>query len=106
MAVLAELERGSGRPCATCDRRLCGHEAMISLICGYKAAPRCLGCVAADMGLGPAELRDRTWRYVHGRDCFLQGWREAGRREGFSADARPSCLWPEPSAAKPGSGPA
>ncbi len=95
LAVLAELDRASGAKCASCAVVLCGHDAMVSLVCGYKAAPRCLACVAADMGLTAAELRERTWRYVHGRDCFLQGWREASRREGFSPDARPHCLWGE-----------
>lgn len=94
-AVLAELDRASSAACASCAAVLCGHEVMVSLVCGYKAAPRCLVCVAADMGLGVAQLRDRCWRYVHGRDCFLQGWREASRREGFSPDARPPCLWNE-----------
>ena len=92
-AVFAELDRASGAACASCGAVLCGHEAMVSLVCGYKAAPRCLACVAADMGIAAIELRDRTWRYVHGRDCFLQGWREASRREGFSKDVRPPCLW-------------
>jgi len=98
-AVIAELDRASGVACTSCGKILCGHDAMVSLVCGYKAAPRCLVCVAADMRLAALELRDRTWRYVHGRDCFLQGWREANRREGFSKDTRPPCLWGERSAA-------
>ncbi len=100
-AVLAELDHAAGAACASCAAVLCGHEAMISLVCGYKASPRCLTCVAVDMGLDAAQLRDRTWRYVHGRDCFLQGWREASRREGFSMDVRPPCLWSDKFAAPP-----
>lgn len=104
LAVLTELDRASGVSCASCAAILCGHDAMISLVCGYKATPRCLTCIAADMGLAASELRDRAWRYVHGRDCFLQGWREASRREGFSPDTRPSCLW-SPEHSKSGAGP-
>lgn len=90
--VLAELEKNVDTRCPACGTPLCGHDVVLSLVCGYKAAPRCLSCAAGDMGLAAADLAERAWIYVRGRECFLAGWTAASRREEVAAEGIPSCF--------------
>ncbi len=93
-ALLAELDRLERAVCRGCSKRICGHEAVMSLALGYKSSPRCAPCLASDMGRKLDELREQVYEYVQFRDCFKTGWERAGAREGAAPGARPACLWP------------
>ena len=90
--VLAELENNEGSCCRACASPLCGHDIVLSLVCGYKAAPHCLCCAAGDMNLPAADLARRAWLYVRGRECFLAGWRAASLREEVATEGIPACF--------------
>lgn len=90
--VMAELEKNEGSRCRACDRPLCGHDVVLSLVCGYKAAPHCLSCAADDMDLPASDLARRAWLYVRGRECFLSGWRAASLREEVAVEGIPACF--------------
>jgi tRNA 2-thiouridine synthesizing protein A len=94
-ALLEELPRLAGRACPGCARAVCGHEAVMSVVLGYKDAPRCARCLAGALGRKPEELRDQLADYIERRDCFRSGWAWAQEREGFADPRRPACLWPE-----------
>ncbi len=98
--LLRDLERMEGAPCLNCRRPTCGHEAVMSVVLGFKGASRCAPCLAAALGRGLEELRDQLIEYIERRDCFRTGWLWAGRREGGEAGARPACLWPPAPAAR------
>lgn len=91
-SALADTARITDTPCRACGTRLCGHDAVLALVLGYKNAPRCLGCIAAHMGESADPLRARTFEYVRHHDCFLTAWTRASELEGSSADAAPACL--------------
>ncbi len=91
--ALADAERLTGTPCGGCSATLCGHDAVFSLVLGYKNAARCLRCIAAHMREPLADLRERTLDYVRHHECFLAAWHRAGEREGFGPVERPACLW-------------
>lgn len=91
--ALADAAALTGMPCRECATRLCGHEAVLCLVLGYKGAPRCLSCIAAHMAEPRAALRERALEYVRHHECFDSAWRRAGALEGCGEVARPPCLW-------------
>ncbi|MEZ5962821.1 MAG: sulfurtransferase TusA family protein [Planctomycetota bacterium] len=91
--ALADVARLTGAACRRCGAALCGHEGVFSLVLGYKAAPRCLGCTAAHMGEAVASLRERTLTYVRHHACFTAAWRRASELEGSADDERPACVF-------------
>ncbi len=91
-SALADTARITGTPCHACGTTLCGHDAVLALVLGYKNAPRCLGCIAAHMAESTHDLRARTFDYVRHHDCFLTAWTRASELEGMTADAAPACL--------------
>lgn len=92
-AVLAYVEHASGARCPHCTVTLCGHEAVMNLVIGFKDAPRCLSCLAIALDRNPRELRDHLLAYIHHHDCYRAGWRRASERETFDPAASPACLW-------------
>ncbi len=91
--ILADIRSATGKPCGTCGKPLCGHEGVAAVAMGYKNAPLCLACLAADLGRDPGEFRDGIAEYVQQQACYLEGWVRASRREGFSVTLKPACLW-------------
>lgn len=91
--ALADAAALTGRSCTTCGSVLCGHEAVLCLVLGFKGSPRCLGCVASHLEEELVPLRERALAYVERHACFLTAWRSAGEEEGMGPVARPSCLW-------------
>ncbi len=84
VAFLADVERITATDCTDCRRPLCGHEAVITVLLGYKESPYCLSCVARALGETPARLRARAWQHIRRHDCFMLGWRRANRLEGIA----------------------
>ena len=92
-AMLAAVRELSGRPCPDCARALCGHEVVLSVLLGYRNAPRCATCLARETGEARQALCERVLAWLRARDCYRAAWELAGARE-HSADAlRPACLF-------------
>lgn len=92
-STLADTALLTGARCTGCGVVICGHQAVFSLVLGYKNAPRCLACVAEHMREAAVELRERSLTYVRHHDCFRAAWRRASLLEGFGEAERPACLW-------------
>jgi hypothetical protein len=93
-ALLFDLKNICEKRCASCGGTICGHEALMSLIMGFKAAPRCWTCLAEALGHGKESLRDRMASLIAGRACYKEGWLWANQVEGIGPRERPRCLWP------------
>ena len=92
-SALADTARMTGAHCPSCKKTICGHEAVFSLVLGYKNAPRCLICIAAHMHEAASSLKERTLTYVQHHECFQTAWLRASKLEGFADAMRPACLW-------------
>ncbi|MBI2901859.1 MAG: hypothetical protein HYY17_16870 [Planctomycetes bacterium] len=79
--LLADLARMRGAPCPRCRKTLCGHEALMSIVMGFKSSPHCLACLAAAMERTPAEMSEQLREYVLHRPCYREGWAWADARE-------------------------
>ena len=93
-ALLEDLGRMRGSRCERCGAALCGHEALMNLVAGYKGSPRCLSCLSQAMGQGRKELRDYLLGYVMSRPCRQAAWLWANEQENAEPGALPECLWP------------
>lgn len=91
--LLAELRRLQGARCAECATALCGHATLMSLVVGCQDWPRCLDCLARQMGQSREDVRDHLLGYIRIRPCRLAGWQWANREEQLPDDALPSCMW-------------
>ncbi|MEZ5988376.1 MAG: sulfurtransferase TusA family protein [Planctomycetota bacterium] len=93
-ALVAAVRELSGEACATCGAPLCGHDAVLSIVLGYRRGARCHACLADAMGEEVASLVPRVYQYVSRRECYREGWAWADRAEGFAragADL-PACV--------------
>jgi tRNA 2-thiouridine synthesizing protein A len=97
--LLADLEGLRGRVCKRCESALCNHEALFSISMGFKNAPLCCSCLAAEFQREPVQMRDELWSFVLHRPCHRAGWAWANRDEGYEPADLPGCLWPSPSKA-------
>lgn len=97
-SVLRALDDAAGSRCAGCDTTLCGHDVVASLVSGHRHAPLCCECLAAQQQTAASVHAERMWNYVRGRDCYLAGWREAGRREHCAEEGVLPCRVVEPTA--------
>lgn len=79
-AVVATVEESWGAPCAHCSVDLIGHDVVMSLMLGYRDAPRCAACLAAAHGEEPASFVSRAAEQVRRLACFRAGWALADRR--------------------------
>src|SRR5688572_4213197 len=77
--VLQDVKRLKQQPCRICGTAIAGDEAVMSIVLGYKNAPRCLPCLATEMREEPLPLRARLWQYVQRHDCYLRAWNWACR---------------------------
>ena len=94
--LLADLQTLRGRACKRCESTLCHHEALFSISMGFKNAPLCCACLAAELEREPVHLRDELWSFIVHRPCHRAGWAWANREEGYDPGALPGCLWPSP----------
>jgi tRNA 2-thiouridine synthesizing protein A len=92
-AVLAFVERVEGVQCVACRATLCGHQAVMNLVMGFKNAPRCLSCLAKALNRNRENLRDHLFAHINHHECYREGWQWASGREGFDRTTSPSCLW-------------
>lgn len=81
-AVIAELERLRSGRCIDCAAPLCAHTALMSLVLGFKNAPRCLACLAKGLDRDIEGMRKGVLEHIQNRDCFRAGWEWADRQEG------------------------
>ena len=91
--LLRELKIAREYRCAACDGAICGHEALMSLVMGFKNAPRCWHCLSAALAYEREALRDHLFGVIERRSCYYQGWLWSNQEEGFELSARPGCLW-------------
>lgn len=99
-AVIAELVAHRGTGCAACGARLCGHEVLFSRVLGFRAAPRCLECLASRLARNADALRNEARGYVLHQPCLRQGWEWSNADEGHAGATLPPCLQ-LPRAARP-----
>lgn len=92
IAVVGEVAAMTGTPCAVCGTKLCGHQALFSIILGFKNAACCLPCFARHLEQSENELRAQLGELIQRRDCYRQAWDAASRREGFAPGKEPGCL--------------
>jgi tRNA 2-thiouridine synthesizing protein A len=100
-SLIRDLESLRGRRCFDCAAPVCSHETLMSIAMGFKDAPRCLKCLAAQLQRDATELRDYLFAYIQGRDCYREAWIWASRAENFSPSAMPNCLWRKTESARP-----
>ena len=96
LKLLADLQGLRGRLCKRCESELCNHETLFSLSMGFKNAPLCCACLAAEFDREPVQMRDQLWSFVLHRPCHRAGWAWANREEGYDPADFPGCLWPQP----------
>ena len=96
LKLLADLQGLRGRLCKRCESELCHHEALLSLSMGFKNAPLCCSCLAAELEREPVQMRDELWSFIVHRPCHRAGWAWANREEGYDPADLPGCLWPSP----------
>ena len=83
LKLLADLQGLHGRLCKRCESELCNHETLFSLSMGFKNAPLCCTCLAAEFDREPVQMRDELWSFVLHRPCHRAGWAWANREEGL-----------------------
>jgi tRNA 2-thiouridine synthesizing protein A len=76
---LRELRRLVGGLCHGCGLRYNPQDVVFSVALGFKAAPRCLPCLAASFNRSQYEFRTDLLNYVQRRECYLRAWEEAER---------------------------
>jgi tRNA 2-thiouridine synthesizing protein A len=81
--------------CCSCRQVLCGHETLLSIIAGFKDAPRCFACIGVELKQSRQALREHLLGTILRRKCHHVGWVWANREEGLSASAIPPCLGAE-----------
>ena len=81
-ALIATVDRLWGGPCRDCQTSYPGHDAVFSIVLGFKDAPRCLTCLARGLKRDPGDLRRQLFEYVQRRDCYRQAWAYANERTG------------------------
>ena len=91
--VLLYLAEVRAARCIRCGMGVCGHEAVMCLVMGFKTCPRCLRCLAAALTRERHELRDHLFAYIDHHECLRAGWDQASRAEGFDCLSQPACLW-------------
>ena len=64
LKLLADLQGLRGRLCKRCESELCNHETLFSLSMGFKNAPLCCTCLAAELEREPVQMRDELWSFV------------------------------------------
>ena len=94
--LLADLQGLRGRVCKRCESALCHHESLCSISMGFKIAPLCCACLAAELEREPVQMRDELWSFVLHRPCHRAAWAWANRDEGYDPADLPGCLWPYP----------
>lgn len=84
------LSTGTG--CARCRASICGHEAVMSVLLGFKKEPRCVVCIAHDLGRDADDIARQVGAQVRHRECFDAAWRHVGKLEGTDDHLSPACL--------------
>jgi tRNA 2-thiouridine synthesizing protein A len=87
---LRELLRVAGRPCAACGGGCSKREAVWSIAMGFKAAPRCLPCLATGLGRDADDLKTQLAEYVRRTACYRRAWAEAERLDGTVTEEVPA----------------
>lgn len=79
--LIADIERLADARCA-CAAPLCGHALLFSFLLGYKSEPRCVVCLAKELGRDVDSLSAHLVDWVRHRDCHRAAWDWTSAREG------------------------
>lgn len=60
--------------CDRCGALFCERVQVMNLALNYVDEMYCLACLAAEQGLGEAEMADFARDYVYARECFKTPW--------------------------------
>ncbi len=74
VALLAWLAAAGERACAACPAAVSPRELVICHALGYRNAPRCADCLAADLGRERGALLAHVREYILHRACYRAGW--------------------------------
>jgi tRNA 2-thiouridine synthesizing protein A len=88
--VISEIEARWGSACSDCGVPMIGHDIVLSLLTGRKAAPCCIGCLAREVGREPTEHLRLAAEHVRRLDCYRAGWAHSEAR------LRAQDGWPHP----------
>jgi tRNA 2-thiouridine synthesizing protein A len=86
--VLQSLAAATGSKCVQCSATVCAHDALASLVLGFRSEPRCTRCLAQELARDVSALRGQLTGYVLSKECLTVGWRWAEARES-------ECAWAE-----------
>ena len=81
--LIRELGRLRGVECAGCGEPVGAHDTLMSMVMGFKNAPRCMICLAAGLEEDAAKLRENLLRYIRQRRCYSEAWNWANREKGL-----------------------
>lgn len=79
--VVREVDAGWGAPCTGCSQALLGQEVVLSLVMGFRTAPRCADCLAKAIGRSRESFLDDVRARLRSLDCYRAGWEHADRRQ-------------------------
>ena len=88
-AVIEEVDRRWGAPCAACGVELIGHDVVLSLFLGTRSAPRCAACLARAFDRERDSFLRGAAQNVRRLPCYAAGWSHADTRLAALGD------WPE-----------
>lgn len=95
-AFAADVRALAGSLCRACGRAPCGHELVLSVLLGYRNAPRCAECLAVESRETRAAFCERILHWLRARDCYREAWERASAAEGSIDRLRPSCIFSVP----------
>ena len=85
--VVREVDAGWGAPCSGCAQALVGQEVVLSLLMGFRTAPRCADCLAQGTGRERASFLEDARARLLRLDCYRAGWEHADRRQVAAGEA-------------------
>lgn len=85
--LLHAVTHGRGTACATCGEGVTSHEVLMSIGTGFRMSPRCLRCLAGELGHTPEALCAHLAAWFRHRACYADAWAESTRLEGAEPEA-------------------
>lgn len=92
-ALIQTLKTQKEWICVPCQRPICSHEILFSIVMGYKNAPHCTSCLAEEAEKTAVDFREQIYRHIQQKGCWKMAWDWCNRHEGFNQNVLPSCLW-------------
>ena len=85
--LVGAVRSARGEPCARCERGVTAHECLMSIGAGFRTAPLCLQCLAAELEQERGALCRHLAEWFRRRACYDEAWAECTRLEGSEPSA-------------------